>query len=151
MTLVVDSSVAVKWYVPEDLTEAAIKFKEWAVVGGHRLYAPEYFLVEVAAVLWKKAGILKQISVDEAGEIFREMGGAGVNLAEDRILLEEALGIALASGVTVYDSLYLSLAGKTGTCFVTADTKLQRKCASKFRIVNLHNWEKDLKRTGKDG
>jgi predicted nucleic acid-binding protein len=74
-----------------------------------------------------------------------------VNLSADRILLEDALGIALASGVSVYDSLYLALAGKTGSCFVTADTRLQRKYASRFRIVDLHNWEKDLKKGGKAG
>lgn len=151
MTVVVDSSAAVKWYVPEDDAESAVKLRDWAVAGGHRLEAPEYFLVEIAAVLWKKTVIMRQLKVEDCAAILGEIGGSGVATVPDRILLEDALDIAIETGVTVYDSLYLALAQKTGSCFVTADTGLQRKLAVRFRVAGLHNWEKVLSKAAKGG
>ena len=51
MKLTVDASVVVKWYVSEAHSE------ESRALLGHRLerYAPDFVLVELSNVFWKKA------------------------------------------------------------------------------------------------
>jgi len=48
-TLVVDASVAVKWFLPEPDAEPAVALLR----AGHRLIAPDLLWIEVASVLWK--------------------------------------------------------------------------------------------------
>jgi len=50
MTWVVDASVAVKWVVPEALSEHA----ERVLATDEELLAPDLLLVEAANALWKK-------------------------------------------------------------------------------------------------
>jgi predicted nucleic acid-binding protein len=57
MTYVVDSSVAVKWVVPEVLSDEADRI----LAGDDPLIAPDLLQVEAANALWKKAA-RKEIS-----------------------------------------------------------------------------------------
>ena len=50
MTFVVDASVAVKWLVNEQASEAAHRLLN----SEERLVAPDFIVVEVGNVLWKK-------------------------------------------------------------------------------------------------
>jgi predicted nucleic acid-binding protein len=47
---VVDASVAVKWFVPEPHTQAALRFLN----GDHQLMAPDLLVPEIGNTLWKK-------------------------------------------------------------------------------------------------
>lgn len=49
---VVDASVAVKWYVPEENSDAA----EMLLGGSHELHAPDLILPEFGNIIWKKIG-----------------------------------------------------------------------------------------------
>lgn len=51
MALVVDASVAVKWLVPEEHSEAAARL----TVSGEDLHAPRLLAAELANALWRKA------------------------------------------------------------------------------------------------
>ena len=46
---IVDASVAVKWVVDEQFSDAA------RLLAGARLYAPDLLYIECANILWKKA------------------------------------------------------------------------------------------------
>ncbi len=50
MTLVIDASVALKWVIDEDDSEAAQE-----LVSDHALAAPELLLIECANVLWTRS------------------------------------------------------------------------------------------------
>jgi len=50
-TVVVDASVAVKWFLPEAGANPAVAMLR----AGHRLIAPDLLWIEVASVLWKVA------------------------------------------------------------------------------------------------
>ena len=62
MRLVVDASVAVKWLVEEELSEAADNMLD----GRHELHAPRLMASEVSNTLWRKAKL---------GEIERSLAG----------------------------------------------------------------------------
>lgn len=117
-SLVVDSSVAVKWYLPEPGSDRAAALLR----SGPRLIAPDLLLAEVGNVLWKRR---RDVPVTEIGAIAAALTGAcPVSLYPSRALLEGALSIALAHDRSVYDSLYLALAVGVDCPLVTADERL---------------------------
>lgn len=60
---VIDASVAVKWYIPEPLSDAADKYLQLYKDKQAKLLAPDLLLVEVGSVLWKKHALLKLLEM----------------------------------------------------------------------------------------
>lgn len=118
-SLVVDASVAVKWFVPEVHGIAAQRF----VHPGHQLFAPDLLWPEFGNILWKKL-LRKQISPQAARRILADFHSYRVGIIPSEPLLLAALDIAERIGRTVYDSLYLALAQRLACRAVTADERL---------------------------
>lgn len=118
-TVVVDASVAVKWFLPEEGSEQA----ETLLGGKFRLIAPDLLWTEVANVVWKIAR-RGSITADEAQQMLRDASAMPVEIAESLPLLPKALRIATAADRSVYDSLYIALADREKASVVTADQRL---------------------------
>lgn len=117
-TLVVDSSVAVKWYIEEEGSDRA----ESLLQRDARLVAPDLLLPEIGNVLWKRRGDLPR---EDVGAIVSALITAcPVTLYPSAALLQGAVAIAYAYDRSVYDSLYLALAAGQNCAFVTADERL---------------------------
>lgn len=115
---VVDASVAVKWLVPESLSDAAASVLE----GPSRLCAPDLLFAEVGNVLWKKLrrGELTRAESAEALDTFLEIPLEVFPLAP---LVPPAFELAASTGSTVYDCVYLVLAASLRAQLVTADRR----------------------------
>jgi predicted nucleic acid-binding protein len=119
MEIVVDASVAVKWFVEEPGTSAARD----QLTAGPRLIAPDLVIAEVCNALWSRVrggGIDKAqalTAVDLVARYFEELTPAAG-------LRERAFAMALELGHPVYDCFYLALAESRGTQLVTADGRL---------------------------
>jgi predicted nucleic acid-binding protein len=120
MTLVVDASVVVKWYVPEDGSAEASALLDRS----EEKLAPDLLAAEFGNVLWKKvrAGELAPSEAQEIASAF--VSAPPVLFWPSATLLSPALEIALRYGRTVYDSIYLAIALAEGCPVVTADTRL---------------------------
>jgi predicted nucleic acid-binding protein len=107
INLVVDTSVALKWYIPEDLTSNAVALLERAGQKKCQLSAPDVILPETANVIWKKH-VKTEISLEEARFITRTvLETLPVTLYISKAYLLAAMEIAVVFQSTVYDSLYL--------------------------------------------
>ncbi len=124
-TLVVDASIAAKWFLPEDDSQQA----EALLRGRFRLIAPDLLWTEVANVLWKIAR-RGSITPAEAAQILREASAMPVEIMESMPLLPDALRIATTADRSVYDSLYVALADRERCAMVTADRKLVNALAA---------------------
>lgn len=118
MRLVVDASVAVKWLVAEDDSEAA---RELAA-SGEDLHAPRLMACEVANALWRKAR-LGEIERGDAGAMLAAVQDMPVRWGADEAVCADAVRIALALDRPVYDCVYLALAHRIGAAVVTADLR----------------------------
>ena len=124
MTLIVDASVAIKWVVDEgDRADARALLES-----RHALVAPEFVLIEVANILWKKA------AKTEIGPEQAALGLSGIEAAFSRfvptaLVLDRAMELALEVNHPVYDCLYLATAELEGCKLVTADDRLRTKLA----------------------
>ena len=120
MTLyVVDANVVAKWFLPERLSEQAISLLDEK----HELASPDLLWPEIGNVLWKKARAA-EITNGDAARIVRALYDCPVTVFPSRPLIEGALEIALRTGRTVYDSVYLALAVALECRLVTADERL---------------------------
>jgi predicted nucleic acid-binding protein len=113
--LVVDSSVVIKWFVPEVHSEDALRYLDPDLERD----APELLLAEVSNILWKKVG-RGDLTAGEAESIARDIGQADINIHPMRPLFIPGLRFALTTSRTAYDSIYLALADSLSTRVVTS-------------------------------
>lgn len=118
-SFVVDTSVAMKWLVPEPGSDVACGLRRF------RLLAPDLLRVECANVLWRLAAT-GAMPVDEAFDALSDLAaGPLAYYACDR-LEQDALRIALELRHPVYDCYYLALSRQEGVPLVTEDRRLLR-------------------------
>jgi predicted nucleic acid-binding protein len=102
---VIDANAAIKWFIPEIHADQAVRFLD----PDHERHVPDLLYLEVGNILWKKVRRLSLVPL--VVEPAPPMLGA-------------AFEIALRTGRTTYDSLYLALAAAFGCKLVTADQTL---------------------------
>jgi predicted nucleic acid-binding protein len=134
--VVVDASVAVKWYLPENgesLASEALALLDKYDREEVQFVVPDLFYVEIASAIWKAVRV---------GRVPRTFGDQALDLLMQREfptvpslkLLDSAFQIASAHGRTVYDSLYVALAVQTNSQLITADERLANSLAARFPI-----------------
>jgi predicted nucleic acid-binding protein len=118
MKVVVDASVAVKWYVQEEHSVKA----ETLLNGSFDLNAPELICPEFGSIIWKKyrRGALTSAESRSTIKAFKNLT---IRLYPHLYLLESAYVGAELTGQTVYDWSYLALAVSLNCALVTADEK----------------------------
>lgn len=119
-TIVIDASIAVKWVVEEEGTEAALGLRS-----GFRFLAPELLIAECANILWKKVQRGELLS-DEAILAGRLLERSGIGFVPMWGLLEQATELAISLSHPAYDCVYLAVARQNQARFVTADRRLLR-------------------------
>lgn len=132
MSWVVDASVAVKWVIPEMLSDEADRVRD----GGDDVLAPDLLLVEVANALWRKTAA-REISSREADAALDLVRRSGIDLRPAAPLLPRAMEMARRLGHPVYDCVYLALAEREHAAFVTADQRLLRRLSTRRLDVSI--------------
>ncbi len=122
MILVVDASVAVKWFVEEDGRAdalAVLRCKADVIV-------PDLFFAEFANVLRKKRH-RGEVDAHQASQAISSIGGFIMHVVRCIDLIERAFQWAERVDHSIYDCLYLTCAEAHGTKFVSADAQFVRK------------------------
>lgn len=123
--LVLDCSAVMALFVQESYTPQAEKILQDAFRNKTELLVPDLTFVECANVMWKY--VRKGLSqVDKAQEVLRRVSELPLSSVPTRALFDEALGAAVKLGITAYDAVYVVLARKTGSDFITGDKRLKR-------------------------
>ena len=135
--VVVDASVAVKWFVPEIHSAAAERLLDPAIV----LYAPDLISPEVGNILWKKVR-RGELARKEADEILAAFGSVPLEIRPSSDLLAAAFELAVGLDRSVYDSLYLALAIAEKCALVTADAKFHSVVVATPLARHVH-WVQD--------
>jgi predicted nucleic acid-binding protein len=108
--LVVDASVVVKWFLPEDHTEDARRLLE----SDFELLSPDLVRTEFGNVLWKRWR-RDEIPPEAADEALRDLNGLPLDIHPSESLLhEEAWTVAERFDRSFYDGLYVALAVQAG-------------------------------------
>lgn len=123
--LIVDTNVAVKWYLTEDLEEEALRVLDAVELGDVQLLAPDTLGPEFWNVLWQRYR-QGELSLDEVKDYWDAFEESPLLFGEVLPLMPLATEIATRSKCIIYDALFVALAEYEDTVVVTADGKLFR-------------------------
>ena len=136
---VVDASVVIKWYLPEEHADEAGTL----LSPDCELCAPDLLFAEVGNILWKRA-VKKELSADKAHSIMEALQAVPLTIWEHRLLADAALTVACRTGRSYYDSLYVALALTVDRPLVTADRKLHHALVGVPQLGKRLVWVGDL-------
>jgi len=118
MIIVIDASVAAKWFFQEEHSIAALDLLD----NRFELNDPDFFFLEMNSLLCKRTR-RRELSITEVLEMDDEIASIPIQSYPSAALREKAFEIALEAKCSIYDCLYLALAESLGVCMVTADEK----------------------------
>jgi predicted nucleic acid-binding protein len=122
---VIDASVLIKWFVPEIHSDAARRL----LSATHEYFAPDLLFPEVGNVIWKKVR-RGELTAEHGQRLAADISTVAVETVSTRGLVIDALAVAVTTGLTVYDSMYLALAVRLRAEMITADDRLGRAIAA---------------------
>jgi len=122
---VVDASVVIKWLVPEIHSDAARRLLAYH----HDYIAPDLLFAETAKTIWKKVR-RGEVSHPDGERLVADVERVAVETFPSRALAEDAYALAIATGHTAYDAMYLALAVRLDTRMITADERLAAALAA---------------------
>jgi predicted nucleic acid-binding protein len=117
--LVVDASVIAAAFFREKHTAAA----RTLLLSEDNLCAPDLIYAEVANVIWKRHG-RGEIDADEAIGLLADVLDLSLEITPSEQIIAAALELALRTGRTAYDCLYIALAVQKKTKVVSDDQRL---------------------------
>ncbi len=124
LSVVIDASVVVKWFVEEEGSDKALEIRDKYVKGEIELMAPEIIMFEVLNALYYK----QLFSESEMKEISEALDSYSLDLYSiEGEYAEKTIEVAFENNITIYDAAYISLAIMKNTFMYTADEKLARK------------------------
>ena len=123
MKYVLDSSVALKWVLPESDSGKAIQLRLDYQSGVHELVAPNIFYVEAAHAL-TRAERQRRIAVSAGWPLWRTIMVDCPVLIDSFALMQRAFELSSQARIGVYDCLYVALAEREQCRVATSDQRL---------------------------
>ncbi len=136
--IVIDASVAAKWFLPEPGSQEAVALQE----GPDELFAPGLIRVEVAAAITRRVRSKeKPLPAPEAvrhcSEWFRLLDEAAIALLPEHELLDEAIQLSVNLRHTLQDCLYLAAALRLDAALLTADRPFHERASPFYPRITL--------------
>lgn len=133
--IVIDSSVAIKWFIAQDYSLEANKILDAYQAQQITLIAPDLIYAEIGNIVWKIQRF-QGLTNHEAEMILDLFQQIQLKIFPADELLKDAYQFAVNYQRTVYDSLYVVLSIRENCKFITADEKLYN--AIYRHIPNIH-------------
>ena len=117
--LVGDACIGAKLFFEEIYTEHAVRILD----DKYTLHTPDFFLMEITNLLCKRIR-RREITNKASDEIRKALTQLPVNLYNTNQLLDAAYEIAITTGSSLYDCIYIALAILLDCQIVTSDKRL---------------------------
>ncbi|XWK85676.1 MAG: type II toxin-antitoxin system VapC family toxin [Phormidium sp.] len=133
---VIDASVGIKRFVPDPLTPKVYQLFAHLAIGQTEFFIPDLFYIEIANIFWKyvRAGLYAAADVPADLATLKTFPLQLVSMAE---LMEEAVNIAIAYGISAYDASYVALSHRVSAPLLTLDQRLVNTLANAPYNVQL--------------
>jgi len=137
--LVIDASVAVKWFVVEPYSNAARRVLD-TYQGTASFHAPDILPTELANTIWKKQ-LFQGLTEADAKDILAAFRRVQIALVPAMALLDDAYNLAITHRRSVYDALYLALSLREKCPLVAADEKFVNALTDfHSQVIWVGNW-----------
>lgn len=132
-----DTSVAVKWFVPEEDSEKAAVLQQAHLRGELQLHAPDILLMELANAL-RYSGRLSGERILEDLETFSTLDIEIIPFNLDT--LNSAVSLSLERDLAVYDAYFLALAQALEMPLITTDRRMLSRLTAEDGAVDLKSF-----------
>lgn len=133
-SLVIDASVVLKWYIPDEEMECADRIKRDFLDKRIRLLAPSIIHYEINNVVLN-AVRSKRLSVNKAALALKDFYFSDIGFHSSPSLLLSTFGLAKKYNISSYDASYVALSQSAKVPFYTADAKLLGKVKGRVSLV----------------
>lgn len=140
--IIVDSSIAIKWYLPDEYDDKASKIKSDFADGSILIAIPLLFFYEVSNIFRTTSRSLR-IAKGDAIRAYQDILLLNFMTYSSKELFKSALEKSLEREITAYDASYIVLAEYLEVPFYTADEKLVKKAKSSL-VKNLSDYFMEL-------
>ena len=124
MIAVVDTSALLRLFIPDGPIPNGLEvFFRGVETGTHVAIAPELLIVEATNVVLRKQR-REELSADEATGLISLLEKMPIRYFGHHALYKRMHHIAMETGLTAYDAIFLSLAQDKGAALFTADERL---------------------------
>ncbi len=133
--LVIDASVILKWYLPdEEFAQKALNILHRHVSGEIVLYAPTILPYEIlnALIVAERMGRVNEEVTKNAFNAFLDLE---INFLNPFLDYQGIISLARAFDRSVYDASYLAVANKRDIDFVTGDRRLLNAVRKELKSV----------------
>jgi predicted nucleic acid-binding protein len=138
--IVIDASVAAKWFLPEVGSPAAVALQE----GPDQLIAPDLIRMEVAGSITRRVRAEKKeerlapdVALSRCAKWFRLLDQATISLIPEAELLQAAVNLSVEIKHTLPDCMYLAAARSLNARLVTADRPFHERAVRFYKHVAL--------------
>ena len=134
MRYVLDSCIAVKWFLAEVDSAKAIQLRDQFDQQIHDLLAPDVFPVEIAHALSRaeRRGLIQPI---DGSQHLSDLLAFLPTLYASVSLLPRAYEISSQARIGVYDCLYVALAEREGCDLITSDSRLMNSLRPAYSFI----------------
>ena len=123
MRLVLDSSIAAKWVLPESDAAKALALRDDIRKNVHEVLAPDVFPIEVGHAL-TRAERQGRVSQADGLSLWTEVMKDCPQLFASLPLMPKAYALSSQTRIGIYDALYLRLSEEEQCKMVSADNRL---------------------------
>lgn len=136
-TVVLDSSIIIKWFCQEDDTDVALEFRENFTKGKVNIAIPDLVIYEIGNALRYN----KTVTQKDVQEAVKSIIDLGIDIiVPTKNVIDTALSLAFEHDITFYDAYYVALAKELNFTFVTADKQLYNKTQTPEFITLLKDF-----------
>lgn len=130
-SIVIDSSLAAKWYLSDEYDDIALKIKSDFEIKTISIVVPMLFFYEVSNIL-RTTSKQSRIDKDKCIKAYQDLLDLDLTTYFSKELYKDALVKALDLDITAYDAAYVVLAQSLQIPLYTADEKLVKKAKNPF-------------------
>ena len=134
--VLLDTSVVVKWFVPEEDSEKALSLRRAQEDRELQLYAPEVLVMELANAL-RYSSEFSAGEITEALETPFELNILLIPFSLDA--LNSAVTLSMEHDLAVYDAYFLALAQALEIPLITADRRMLSRLTVEDGALSLAN------------
>jgi predicted nucleic acid-binding protein len=134
LDIVVDASVILSAYLPDENMPFAQKLLKDYALGRINLYGPRLLLLELlnACLVAEKRG---KVNAQLINKLMEEIIGLQINWVEVEAQIKEVFAISKRFNLTAYDACYVVAAQMKGCILVTRDQKLYNAVKNSLSFV----------------
>lgn len=136
---VVDTSVCIKQFIPDPLSPKVVELFAHLVNPQTELFVPDLFYIECANTLWKYVRAGRYTAADVQADL-ATLKALPLRVISTADLMEDAVTIGLAYGISAYDACYVALSQQVSAMLLTLDQRLVRSIATAYDVRSFNDF-----------